>query len=114
MANLHLNCSQRSAACCLCISKDSEAEHSYSIAHLLQCLQQPLLPARLLRLLPGFHPPSASALNVAERADPSDLRQIPDNQEVFLSPTSDTSVILEVLGLVEEGAAATDLWEAAK
>ncbi|CAK9787434.1 Mog1p/PsbP-like protein [Cutaneotrichosporon oleaginosum] len=46
--------------------------------------------------------------------DASDLRQIPDNQEVFLSPTSDTSVILEVLGLVEEGAAKTDLWEAAK
>jgi hypothetical protein len=57
------------------------------------------------------HPPQ---LTISQRADPSDLRQIPDNQEVFLSPTSDTSVILEVLGLVEEGAAATDLWEAAK
>ncbi|WVR09638.1 hypothetical protein IAU60_006711 [Kwoniella sp. DSM 27419] len=46
--------------------------------------------------------------------DASDLRQIPDNQEVFLSSTSDTAVVLEVLGMVEDGAAGTDLWEAAK
>lgn len=44
----------------------------------------------------------------------SDLRQIPDNQEVFLSPSSDTSLVVEVLGLVEEGQAGRDLWEAAK
>jgi hypothetical protein len=48
------------------------------------------------------------------RADCSDLRQIPDNQEVFLSPDSDTSLVIEVLGLVEEGLAGSDLWEAAK
>ncbi|BEI84500.1 hypothetical protein CcaverHIS002_0411040 [Cutaneotrichosporon cavernicola] len=46
--------------------------------------------------------------------DASDLRQIPSNQEVFLSPTDDMSVIVEVLGLVEDGAAKNDLWEAAK
>lgn len=48
------------------------------------------------------------------RADRSDLRQIPDNQEVFLSPNSDTSLVIEVLALVEEGLAGSDLWEAAK
>lgn len=42
------------------------------------------------------------------------MRQVPDNQEVFLSPSSETSVIIEILGMVEEGGAATDLWEAAK
>ncbi|WWC91936.1 uncharacterized protein L201_006888 [Kwoniella dendrophila CBS 6074] len=46
--------------------------------------------------------------------DASDLRQIPDNQEVFLSSTSDTAVVLEVLGMVEDGLASTDLWEAIK
>ncbi|WVQ94929.1 hypothetical protein IAU59_002015 [Kwoniella sp. CBS 9459] len=46
--------------------------------------------------------------------DASDLRQIPDNQEVFLSSTSDTAVVLEILGMVEEGLASTDLWEAVK
>ncbi|KAK8853445.1 hypothetical protein IAR55_004151 [Kwoniella newhampshirensis] len=46
--------------------------------------------------------------------DASDLRQIPDNQEVFLSSTSDTAVVLEVLGMVEDGSASTDLWEAIK
>lgn len=45
---------------------------------------------------------------------PSDLRQIPDNQEVFLSPNSDTSVIVELLSLVTEHGAKDDLWEAAK
>lgn len=39
---------------------------------------------------------------------------MPDNQEVFLSPSSETSIVIEVLSMVEEGAAATDLWEAAK
>ncbi|TYJ58986.1 hypothetical protein B9479_000425 [Cryptococcus floricola] len=46
--------------------------------------------------------------------DASDLRQIPDNQEVFLFPHSDTALVLEVLELVEEGGAKDDLWEAAK
>ncbi|KAL7424537.1 hypothetical protein Q5752_000221 [Cryptotrichosporon argae] len=46
--------------------------------------------------------------------DVSDLRQVPDNQEVFVSPLSDTSLIVEVLGLVEDGQAGSDLWEAAK
>ncbi|WWC64831.1 uncharacterized protein I303_107445 [Kwoniella dejecticola CBS 10117] len=49
-----------------------------------------------------------------EYLDASDLRQIPDNQEVFLSSTSDTAIVLEVLGMVEEGQAGVDLWEAAK
>lgn len=44
----------------------------------------------------------------------SELRQIPDNQEVFLSPVSETSVVVEVLAMVEEGEAGKDLWEAAK
>ena len=44
----------------------------------------------------------------------SDLRQIPDNQEVFLSPSSDTSVVIVVLAMVEEGMARDDLWEAVK
>lgn len=42
------------------------------------------------------------------------MRQIPDNQEVFLSSNSDTSVIVELLAAVEEGGAKDDLWEAAK
>ncbi|OCF44492.1 hypothetical protein I317_01561 [Kwoniella heveanensis CBS 569] len=46
--------------------------------------------------------------------DASDLRQIPDNQEVFLSSTSDTAVVLEILGMVQDGLASTDLWEAVK
>ncbi|WVQ75636.1 hypothetical protein IAR50_005265 [Cryptococcus sp. DSM 104548] len=46
--------------------------------------------------------------------DASDLRQIPDNQEVFLFPHSDTALVLEILELVEEGGAKDDLWEAAK
>ncbi|KAK1922250.1 hypothetical protein DB88DRAFT_497668 [Papiliotrema laurentii] len=47
-------------------------------------------------------------------ADASDLRQIPNNQEVFLSQHSDTSLVVEVLALVEEGLAANDLWHAAR
>lgn len=62
------------------------------------------------------HPPNPhnQPLPRSRPTNLSDLRQIPDNQEVFLSPSSDTSVILEVLGLVGDGAAKTDLWEAAK
>ncbi|KAK4686022.1 hypothetical protein P7C73_g4113, partial [Tremellales sp. Uapishka_1] len=45
---------------------------------------------------------------------PSDVRQIPDTQEVFLSPITETSLIVEVLQMVEEGPAKDDLWEAAK
>lgn len=44
----------------------------------------------------------------------SDLRQIPNNQEVFLFPHSDTALVLEILEMVEEGGAREDLWEAAK
>lgn len=39
----------------------------------------------------------------------SDFRQVPDTQEVFVSPTSSISIIVEVL----ESVAATDLREAA-
>ncbi|OWZ30215.1 hypothetical protein C347_04494 [Cryptococcus neoformans AD2-60a] len=46
--------------------------------------------------------------------DASDLRQIPNNQEVFLFPHSDTALVLEILEMVEEGGARGDLWEAAK
>ncbi|KIR27806.1 hypothetical protein I309_03435 [Cryptococcus deuterogattii LA55] len=46
--------------------------------------------------------------------DASDLRQIPNNQEVFLFPHSDTALVLEILEMVEEGDAQGDLWEAAK
>ncbi|RSH76761.1 uncharacterized protein EHS24_005339 [Apiotrichum porosum] len=45
--------------------------------------------------------------------DASDMRQVPDNQEVFLSPDSDTSIIIEILAPVDEGGADQDLWEAA-
>jgi hypothetical protein len=58
------------------------------------------------------HPPGVSLPQTADSC--SDLRQIPDNQEVFLSPASETSVVLEVLAMVEEGLARTDLWEAVK
>ena len=44
----------------------------------------------------------------------SDIRQIPDNQEVFLSNTSDTSVVVEVLAMVQHGEAGRDLAEAIK
>ncbi|KDN37019.1 Mog1p/PsbP-like protein [Tilletiaria anomala UBC 951] len=35
--------------------------------------------------------------------DASELRQVPDNQEVMISSSSDTSIILEVLESVKEG-----------
>ncbi|GAA5824460.1 hypothetical protein JCM5353_000316 [Sporobolomyces roseus] len=41
--------------------------------------------------------------------DASDLRQVPDTQEVFLSPDSDLSLIVEVLELVKEEGAADSL-----
>lgn len=44
----------------------------------------------------------------------SELRQIPDNQEVFLCSKSETSVVVEILQMVEEGRCSTDLWEAIK
>lgn len=44
----------------------------------------------------------------------SDLRQIPDTQEVFLSQDSDTSTVLEILELVTTDGADHDLWAAAK
>ncbi|GAA5974488.1 hypothetical protein JCM11641_003251 [Rhodosporidiobolus odoratus] len=46
--------------------------------------------------------------------DASDLRQIPDTQEVFLSPDSDVSLIIEVLELVKEEGAADSLEAAAR
>ncbi|KAL1410817.1 hypothetical protein Q8F55_001760 [Vanrija albida] len=46
--------------------------------------------------------------------DASDIRQVPDTQEVFLSHESDTSVIVEILQSEVEGAAANDLYAAAK
>ncbi|GAA6006533.1 hypothetical protein JCM11491_004997 [Sporobolomyces phaffii] len=46
--------------------------------------------------------------------DASDLRQIPDTQEVFLSPDSDLSLIVEVLELVKDEGAADSLETAAK
>jgi hypothetical protein len=42
------------------------------------------------------------------------MRQIPDNQEVFLSSKSETSIVVEILAMVEEGLASTDLYEAVK
>jgi len=50
----------------------------------------------------------------ADYLDASELRQIPDNQEVFLRHASETSMVVEILAMVEEGPAATDLWEAVK
>lgn len=46
--------------------------------------------------------------------DASDLRQIPDTQEVFLFHDSDVSIIFEILQIVNEGDAANDVREAAK
>ena len=42
------------------------------------------------------------------------MRQVPDNQEVFLSSDSETSIIVEILEMVEEGTCKDDLWEAVK
>lgn len=53
-------------------------------------------------------------LHQACRADISDLRQVPDNQEVFLSNDSDTAIIFEILQAVQDGGAASDMYEAAK
>lgn len=41
-------------------------------------------------------------------ASSSELRQVPDTQEVLLSPDSDLSVILEVLERVTDGRAGDD------
>lgn len=59
-------------------------------------------------------PSSLTPLPLSLLADPSlhtrsDLRQVPDSQEVYLSNNSDLSIILEVLQLVEEEGAADDL-----
>lgn len=53
------------------------------------------------------------ALTSYQLTPSSDMRQVPDNQEVFLSPDSDTSIIIEILAPVDEGGADQDLWEAA-
>ena len=68
--------------------------------------------ARYVPRLPSSSGGSISGIR--PRLTHSDLRQIPDNQEVFLSSSSDTSLVVEILALVEEGQAATDLWQAAK
>jgi len=44
----------------------------------------------------------------------SDLRQVPDTQEVLLSPDSDITAILEVLECVSENGADRSLEEAIK
>ncbi|GAA5875253.1 hypothetical protein JCM16303_000556 [Sporobolomyces ruberrimus] len=46
--------------------------------------------------------------------DASDLRQVPDTQEVFLSPNSDLSLIIEVLELVKDEGAGDSLEAAIK
>jgi hypothetical protein len=65
-----------------------------------------------------IYAPTAQALQAIMQADQltlfSDLRQVPDTQEVFLYPDSDVSIIFEILQVVTEGPAATDLREAAK
>ncbi len=42
------------------------------------------------------------------------MRQVPNTQEVFLSHDSETSVVIEILEVVEEGEAKEDLREAIK
>jgi hypothetical protein len=42
----------------------------------------------------------------------SNLRQVPDTQEVFVFPDSDVSIVFEILQIVQEGEAATDLRKA--
>lgn len=44
----------------------------------------------------------------------SDLRQVPDTQEVFLGPDSDLSLIVEVLELATDEGAGESLEAAAK
>ncbi|GAA5989126.1 hypothetical protein JCM10908_001169 [Rhodotorula pacifica] len=46
--------------------------------------------------------------------DASDLRQVPDTQEVFMAPDSDLSLIVEVLELVKEDGAEDSLEKALK
>ncbi|GAA5950057.1 hypothetical protein JCM21900_001379 [Sporobolomyces salmonicolor] len=50
----------------------------------------------------------------ANFVDASDLRQVPDTQEVFLAPDSDLSLIVEILELVKDDAAADSLEAAAR
>jgi hypothetical protein len=44
----------------------------------------------------------------------SDMRQVPDMQEVFLSHDSDTSMVVEILAVAEQDGANEDLREAIK
>lgn len=44
----------------------------------------------------------------------SDLRQVPDTQEVFMAPDSDLSLIVEVLELVKQDGAGDSLEKALK
>lgn len=46
------------------------------------------------------------------RLSSSDLRQVPDNQEVLLGLDDDTTIIVEVLESVKEGKAKDSLEEA--
>ncbi|BGP54067.1 hypothetical protein JCM8202_003067 [Rhodotorula sphaerocarpa] len=48
----------------------------------------------------------------ANYVDASDLRQVPDTQEVFMAPDSDLSLIVEVLELVKDDGAEDDLEKA--
>ncbi|GJN88385.1 hypothetical protein Rhopal_001351-T1 [Rhodotorula paludigena] len=50
----------------------------------------------------------------ANYVDASDLRQVPDTQEVFLAPDSDLSYIVEVLELVKDEQSEHDLDKAAR
>lgn len=57
------------------------------------------------QVISSYMPPSTTC---------SDLRQVPDTQEVFLFPDSDSSIIFEILEIVREEQAANDLREAVR
>lgn len=58
-------------------------------------------------------PPPSRALTPAG-GEHSDLRQVPDTQEVFMAPDSDLSLIVEVLELVKQDGAGDSLEKALK
>ena len=62
---------------------------------------------------PSLHPRPCGALTLAG-GDHSDLRQVPDTQEVFMAPDSDLSLIVEVLELVKQDGAGDSLEKALK
>ena len=62
-----------------------------------------------------FHIRSTCPGLALSRAVPrSDVRQVPDTQEVFTLPDSDVSILFEILQIVSEGDAKDDLQEAAR